>query len=96
MKENNKPDDKKIDSAISNSIREMARLADLEASKSVAQEFPFDKELSDDDRETIDIIKDTQNPQVSYRLFYAIQGLMIQFLPRGGNNIKGFASMHLN
>ncbi len=50
--------------------------------KYVPQEFPFDKELTDDDKETIEIIKDTQNPQVSYKLFYAIQGLMKQFLPK--------------
>lgn len=74
---------KKIDSEILISIKKMAKLADTEASKSVAQEFPFDKELSEDDKQTIEIIKDTQNPQVSYKLFYAIQGLMKQFLPKG-------------
>ena len=84
MKENETPNDKKaINADILKSIKEMAKLADTAASKSVAQEFPFDKELSDDDKETIEIIKDTQNPQVSHRLFYAIQGLMIQFLPKG-------------
>jgi hypothetical protein len=82
MKEN--PNEKKvISSEILDSIKKMAELADIEATRSVAQEFPFDKELSDDDKETIEIIKDTQNPQVSYRLFYAIQGLMKQFLPKG-------------
>ena len=74
---------KKSSSDIIESIKAMARLADAEASKSIAQEFPFDKELSEDDKQTIEIIKDTQNPQVSYRLFYAIQGLMKQFLPKG-------------
>lgn len=62
----------KLSSDILNSIKEMAKLADIEASKSIAQEFPFDKELSNEDKETIEIIKDTQNPQVSYKLFYAI------------------------
>jgi len=82
MKEN--PNEKKvISSEIIDSIKKMAELADIEATRAVAQEFPFDKELSDDDKETIEIIKDTQNPQVSYRLFYAIQGLMKQFLPKG-------------
>jgi hypothetical protein len=65
------------------SIDELAKLADAEASKAIPLELPFDKELSEDDRETINAIKDTQNPQVSYKLFYAIQGLMIQFLPKG-------------
>jgi len=74
---------KKISSAVINSINDLARLADAEASKSVALEFPFEKELSEQDKETIEIIKDTQNPQVSYKLFYAIQGLMKQFLPKG-------------
>src|ERR1019366_8061003 len=74
---------KKSSSDTIESIKAMARLADAEASKSIAQEFPFDKELSEDDKQTIEIIKDTQNPQVSYRLFYAIQGLMKQFLPKG-------------
>jgi hypothetical protein len=83
MKEKDENGAKKISSDIIKSIAEMAKLADAEASKSVAQEFPFDKELSEDDRETIEIIKDTQNPQVSYKLFYAIQGLMKQFLPKG-------------
>jgi hypothetical protein len=80
-KEGNLP--KKVNSAILDSIEKMAKLADAEASKSVAQEFHFDKELSEGDRQTIEIIKDTQNPQVSYKLFYAIQGLMKQFLPKG-------------
>lgn len=65
------------------SIEELARLADAEATKSVIMEFPFKNELSDEDKETIDIIKDTQNPQLSYKLFYAVQGLMQQFLPKG-------------
>ena len=83
MKETESSNEKKISSDIFNSIKELAKLADIEASRSVAQEFPFDKELSDDDKETIEIIKDTQNPQVSFKLFYAIQGLMKQFLPKG-------------
>ena len=83
MKEKDEHCGKKFSSDIIRSIAEMAKLADAEASKSVVQEFPFDKELNEDDRETIEIIKDTQNPQVSYKLFYAIQGLMKQFLPKG-------------
>lgn len=83
MNENSTPNKPTVSSDVLNSIKEMARLADIEASKSVAQEFPFDRELSEDDKETIEIIKDTQNPQVSYKLFYAIQGLMKQFLPKG-------------
>lgn len=83
MTEKNGSLPKKVSSEILESIKKMASLADAEASKSVAQEFPFDKELSEDDKQTIEIIRDTQNPQVSYKLFYAIQGLMKQFLPRG-------------
>lgn len=84
MKEEQNSNEKNVISPeILNSIKKMAELADMEATRAVTQEFPFDKELSDDDKETIDIIKDTQNPEVSYRLFYAIQGLMKQFLPRG-------------
>jgi hypothetical protein len=79
----NQSNKKKISSEMLKSIKELAARADREASRSVEQEFPFDQELSDEDKETIDIIKDTQNPQVSYKLFYAIQGLMIQFLPKG-------------
>lgn len=71
------------DSSVARSIAELARLADLEATKSIPMEFPFTKELSDEDKQTIDIIKDTQNPQLSYKLFYAVQGLMQQFLPKG-------------
>ena len=83
MKEKDGNLPKKVSSEVLDSIKKMAKLADDEASKSVAQEFPFDKELSEDDKQTIEIIKDTQNPQVSYRLFYAIQGLMKQFLTKG-------------
>ena len=83
MKENLNPKEGKISSDILSSIKAMAKLADVEASKSVAQEFPFDKELTDDDKELIGIIRDTQNPEVSYKLFYAIQGLLKQFLPKG-------------
>jgi hypothetical protein len=83
MKEQDKISEKKINPDILRSIKDIAKLADIEASKTVAQEFPFDKELSESDKETIEIIKDTQNPQVSYKLFYAIQGLMKQFLPKG-------------
>jgi hypothetical protein len=83
MKKEESDEFKKLHSDIVNKIMEMAKLADTEASRSVAQEFPFDKELSEEDKETIEIIKDTQNPQVSWRLFYAIQGLMKQFLPQG-------------
>ena len=83
MQEDHGDEIKKVNSDISNSIKELARLADVEASKVVAQELSFDKELSDGDKETIEILKDTQNPQVSYKLFYAIQGLMKQFLPKG-------------
>jgi hypothetical protein len=79
MKDNNQ----QISTDILSRIKEMAKLADAEASKSVSQEFPFEKELTESDKETIDIIKDTQNPEVSYKLFYAIQGLMKQFLPKG-------------
>ena len=83
MMDGTNANEKKVSADILASIKELAQLADAEASRSVAQEFPFDKELSDEDRETIDIIKDTQNPQISYRLFYAVQGLMKQFLPKG-------------
>lgn len=83
MKENEDGNEKKISSDILKSIKELAELADKEASRSVAQEFSFDKELSEEDKETIDLIKDTQNPAASYKLFYAIQGLMKQFLPQG-------------
>jgi hypothetical protein len=83
MEDNNKQPEKKIDSDILRSIKELAQKADTEATRSVAQEFPFDKELTDEDKDAIDLIKDTQNPEVSYKLFYAIQGLMKQFLPRG-------------
>lgn len=87
MKDEQNQNEKKISSDILKSIQEMAKLADIEAIRSAAQEFPFDKELSDDDKETIEIIRDTQNPQVSYKLFYAIQGLMKQFLPKGDQYI---------
>lgn len=83
MEENNKQPEKKISSDIFRSIKDLAQKADTEASRAVAQEFPFEKELSDEDKEAIDLIEDTQNPEVSYKLFYAIQGLMKQFLPRG-------------
>jgi hypothetical protein len=83
MEESYKQPEKKISSDIFKSIKELAKKADADASRSIAEEFPFDKELSDEDKEAIDLIKDTQNPEVSYKLFYAIQGLMKQFLPKG-------------
>lgn len=75
--------EQQINEDVLRSIQEMARQADIEASKSIAQEFPFDKELTEDDQQVIGLIKDTQNPEVSYKLYYAIQGLLIQFLPKG-------------
>ncbi len=82
-KNNNKQGKDQISADVIKSISELARLADEEASKSIAIEFPFDKELSEDDQQVIDAIKDTQNPDMSYKLFYAVQGLMKQFLPKG-------------
>lgn len=84
MGKNDNPNSKEqISSSVSKSIAELALLADVEASKSIEIEFPFDKELSEDDHNVLDAIKDTQNPDMSYKLFYAIQGLMKQFLPKG-------------
>jgi len=83
MKEKDEHPISKTNSDVFKSIAVMAKLADAEANKVIVQELPFDKELSEDDRETIEVIRDMQNPQVSYKLFYAIQGLMKQFLPKG-------------
>jgi hypothetical protein len=83
MKENDKQLTNQNKTANVKSIDELVRLADAEASKSIEQEFDFDKELSEEERLTISMIKDTQNPAVSYKLFYAIQALMKQFLPKG-------------
>lgn len=83
MKEKNMQSEKSINADVFEIIKELAKRADSEASKSIAIELPFDKELSEGDKETIEILKDTQNPQVSYKLFYAIQALMKQFLPKG-------------
>lgn len=83
MNENENQPEKKIGLKKVKSIQQLARLADEEASNSVQQEFTYDEELSDEDKQTIDILKDTQNPALSYKLFYAIQGLMKQFLPKG-------------
>lgn len=88
MSEKDNQPRKKIGLQSVKSIQELARLADEEASNSVQQEFSFEKELSNEDKQTIDILKDTQNPDLSYKLFYAIQGLMKQFLPKG-DQFKG-------
>ncbi len=64
-------------------IMEMARRADEEASRSFQTSIVFEEPLDDEDAATIQAIRDTQNPDVSYKLFYAIQSLMKQFLPKG-------------
>ena len=65
------------------SIKELAKLADAEAVAAPEIKFPADADLSEEDKNIIDIIKDTQNPDLSYKLFYGIQSLLKQFLPRG-------------
>ena len=72
-----------ISSDILKNIQEMAKRADEEANKAIQTSLPFENPLDDDDTATIEAIRDTQNPEVSYKLFYAIQSLLKQFLPKG-------------
>jgi len=64
------------------SIEELAKLADAEVSKSIEINFQ-EGDLSENDLKVIELIRDTQNPELSHKLFYGIQGLLKQFLPTG-------------
>ncbi|MBW0179311.1 hypothetical protein [Sediminibacterium sp.] len=72
-----------ISDEMQKSIMEMAKRADEEASRTVQTSIIFEEPLDEADAATIQAIHDTQNPELSYKLFYAIQSLMKQFLPKG-------------
>lgn len=62
-------------------IKRLAKLADENSSKTIPLELSGSDETGFEEREDFSILKDLQNPEVSYKLYYGIRSLLISNLP---------------
>lgn len=87
MKSKEKKDEKMSEEDIRNEIRALAKRAD-ESSNHQMDLFTNQK-LGDEDIDIgfgSQILMDTPNPEESYKLYYGIRRLLIDFLPKGETN----------
>ncbi|MEZ4772389.1 MAG: hypothetical protein R3D00_04340 [Bacteroidia bacterium] len=71
------------------------RIQELAASQkeTASPQLSLDLELEDEDGEfDTSVLRDTQNPELSYKLYYEIRRLLMSYLPKGSEHkkLRGF------